>query len=412
MPGSTTTTRIIEQDIPLRNNLRASSGVVTFTRATSAWAEDDAGVVQSYATNIPRISPTKGLFVEGVRINVQTNNAAMNLWTRPFGVTGSADTADTLDPLGTNTAEKIVEDGTTLAHGMDNGAMTTMSGSSYVVSCYLKKGTRDWFRLNAAGGAAGNVWFNITTLATGSTPGAGITNVTLRAVQNGWVRISAVFGKDEFFTGTSKFFGVYHATGDNNINFTGTVNDYFYAWGFQAESVSTFLGGYPSTPIITGAAAVQRNLESNSFSLFGSAREGTISLKFTPNVRQADWLAGVNMTLIDTCQAGGEDGVLFYFEDFRDGILSFYFADGGVGTTSINTAALTWTVGVTYSVSCTWSRGRALCYRNGVLVASNVTGNVRIPTTYATAVKPSIGMSPGTTWQCDGYVHDVRVSRI
>lgn len=407
--GSCTTTRTSLNDIPLRNNLRASNGACTFTRASSAWYEDDTGTVQVALTNIPRISPTKGLLIEEARLNVQINNDAMNLWTRPFGVTGSANTTDTLDPLGTNTAEKITEDDTLLAHGMDAGAMTTVSGSTYELSCYVKKGTRDWFRFNAAGGTAGNCWFNITTLAAGATPTTGITSVTARAVQNGWVRISAIFDNDAFFVGTSKFFGVYHATGDNVTNFAGTVNDYFYAWGFQAEA-----GSFATSPILTAGTAVTRAAENDTkVSTTGwSINSGRVMFDYIPI-----WsgVSGDNRFLVDSRWPGGARGFIIFMDPQASAELNVVSGNAG-GSTQIASAVLVWTIGVTYRIEYAWGRGNMYLWRTAAgvktLVASNLTGTAQMPDTFNPTAGICTSAAGGDPRIANGSISNLRVSRI
>lgn len=389
MIGSTTTTRIILNDVPLRNNLRASSGVVTFTRASTAWAEDDAGVVQTYLTDVPRISPSKGLLIEEARTNI-------SLWSEEFNnawwilYAGGS----TLPVVTTNDPATVAPDGTNTAEKIDFGAIVSDGDRSIVYSVTAPANTHaNSIYLKAVSGSA-TVYFS-------SQDGTNYNTVRCEC-SSSWQRFNLPASQATY---VSTVLG--HDTADPGQPKTQAAAS-VYVWVAQRE-----IGTSVTTPIITDATPVERKVEVNSFTIPGSAKEGTLELKFTPNTSQASWTPGGNLTLFDGCQAGGEDGVLLYFEDFRDGILSFYFRTlSPAGTTVVTTSALTWNVGQTYSIRCTWSRGRIYGYRDGVLVASLLTGAGFMPNTWATSVKPSIGTSVGTTWQANGYISDVRIKRI
>ena len=387
MPGSTTTTRTILQDIPLRNNLRASSGIVTFTRASTAWYEDDAGVVQTALTNIPRISPTKGLLIEEARKNelIWTNVLDQVAWSHQ-GIGNGTDPTITADqaiaPDGTMTADKI--DFGPCGTGDSNSILfrSTAPAGLFVESVYLRTVT-----------GTGSVWL-------GHSPdGVAAWQSVECACDTTWRRftlpVSSVSGSRYFILGQDGRDAAQPAT------FPAVS---VYAWNAQSE-----VGSFATSPITASAAQVTRTLEVPLCNSAGwGVKEGSISFKYRPVASNSTVAAGQVYSLMDSRNGAQNEGLLIYFNGYNTGVLTFYFVNV-TGATGVPTAALTWTAGVEYSIKVVWNRGNVFAYRDGVLVASNTTGAVKIPNSHVAGA--SIGATPGFTASCNGWIKDFVVSR-
>ncbi len=153
-----------------------------------------------------------------------------------FGSGSVANTSATLDPIGTNTADLIVEDSANTTHYVQQFGPTLSSGTTYTFSVYAKKGGRDWLHLLLPSGVftSGSAYFDLANGVLGSTSG-GVT-ATISSVGNGWYRCS--ISK----TATSSAGGNYAilmASANNTISYQGNGTSGVYLWGAQLNSGST-----------------------------------------------------------------------------------------------------------------------------------------------------------------------------
>jgi hypothetical protein len=151
----------------------------------------------------------------------------------------SANTLDTTDPIGGNTADKFLETIADNAHYLDNGSsIQVINGATYTRSVYLKSLGRQWIVLDLFDTAVRYTYFDIQNGVVG-TNAAG-TTASIVNVGNGWYRCS--------ITRTVAASAVFNATlttqsDGGTVSFAGDVTKGFYIWGAQlltaADQTST-----------------------------------------------------------------------------------------------------------------------------------------------------------------------------
>lgn len=157
--------------------------------------------------------------------------------------TVSADTAETLAPDRTQTADKISEQATTDFHSVYQSNAIT-SGTVYTASVFVKRGAgRDFAWLGIDLTAQNRVTFNLLTGAVGSTvagsPAAGIIPFI-----DGWYRIWVRATANATGTG---FISLGLASATSTISYAGNTANYHYFWGAQFEVGTLTPTSYIST---------------------------------------------------------------------------------------------------------------------------------------------------------------------
>jgi hypothetical protein len=161
----------------------------------------------------------------------QFDNAA---WTKS-NTTVSANTSETTDPLGTNTADKFLETTATSTHTI-RATIAVTNGQTITFSFYAKAAGRDFVRL----------WEDVTTgkqgyfnLANGTATNSDLSSVAIQSVGNGWYRCSATISS---FAGSSCGFRIHVSTDGTTTSYTGDDTKGVYLWGAQLEqgSLSTY----------------------------------------------------------------------------------------------------------------------------------------------------------------------------
>jgi hypothetical protein len=252
------------------------SGDLTVTRATTATRINSAGAIESVATNVPRLDYSNGscpsILVEPQRTNLRFYSERL---ISGFGFdfaggvfTVTEDTTDTLDPFGTNKAEKF---NTTSANNNDIYPITLGSGNiSY--SIFAKKGTSNTitlFHVNVTTSNTFEATFNLNTGTITST--SGTVTAKIQALNNGWYRCS-ITGADTLSSG--------------NIFRTLTNIGTSYLFGQQLEQ-----GSYVTSYIPTDTSSVTRIADSvnkTGISNLIGQTEGTILFDFYYNGESKD----------------------------------------------------------------------------------------------------------------------------
>lgn len=260
----------------------SGAGDMTVTRATTATRVNSAGLIESVASNVPRLDYSNGtcpsILVEPQRTNLLTYSEEFNngAWTlENTTITANA----TVSPDGTTTADKIIAS----AVGGDKSMYqiaNVNNGVVYTTTVYYKASeyTLAWMRL---GGVSNNPYliYNLTTQTLVSS--ANLVSSSITSMGNGWYKITASV------TTTSTVLApnimMLPATGytlgaDNIPEFTGNGLDGGFIWGAQLEA-----GSYATSYIPTTSASVTRNADVISktgiSSLIGQT-EGTVFVDF------------------------------------------------------------------------------------------------------------------------------------
>jgi hypothetical protein len=243
----------------------SGTGDLTFSRASTATRTNASGVVESVASNVPRLDYMTAtgalatcpmLEVEGQRTNSLLQSNTFNT-TWAFSGTGTV-TQGAADPFGGTTAWTLAK---TAANTFIFQSTTTISGSA-TFSIYAKAGTVDQIYLLHTQTVQFNAFFDLTL---GTVVSSTNCVATISSVGGGWFRCS-IAGTVAGATNIR----IYPASGGSITGTTGNILIY----AAQGE-----LGAFSSTVIPTTTASVTRVLEqvgiSGASALIGQT-EGTI----------------------------------------------------------------------------------------------------------------------------------------
>ena len=249
-----------------------ASGDLSVTRATTATRVNSSGLIESVATNVPRLDYTNStcpsILVEPQRTNLLLRSQEFSnvIWVKD----NTTVTSGFISPSGAADAFKLIESATNAEHRIYQivGAIGTVVQS---MSFYAKAGERNWVSIRFETGVlAAN--FNLSTGVVGSV--AAGANASIENAGNGWYKCK-VSGLSATLTNIMVI-----NIGDSD---TGTAPSYsylgngtsgVYIWGAQLEQ-----GSYATSYIPTTSASVTRNADVISktgiSSLIGQT-EGTI----------------------------------------------------------------------------------------------------------------------------------------
>ena len=241
------------------------SGDFTFARTGEATRVRKDGLIETVATNVPRLdwlnSDCPNLLLEPQRTNIQIRSEEFDnaAWNKQADITVTANQVTA--PTGELTADKI-QRGSTINTNNYLGDAASKSSSAQLDACtsvFVKQGEGDFFAFRMTGTypnrADAIFQFSNTTLTT-SVAGADFT-VTSSKVENygnGWYRLSVVYNTDAAGTIGSTF-SPRGTTGQ--IDTTDTSTDAFvYLWGCQVEE-----GASLTSYIKTESGSTTRNAD-------------------------------------------------------------------------------------------------------------------------------------------------------
>jgi hypothetical protein len=180
----------------LRLGMTTLPSYVTFTRASVANYFDSTGTLTSAATDVPRFDFDPA--TARTNLCLQSEDLANAAWT-PAGATITSNTEQ--NPFGSSVTADLYTEALGSAGILNTTAITVATSTVYTFSIYLERGNFDWVRLRIGdtGSLTNGVsaWFNLSTIATGSTANigtgwtAGTTSIT--NIGGGWVRVAAAF---------------------------------------------------------------------------------------------------------------------------------------------------------------------------------------------------------------------------
>lgn len=205
---------------------------ITFTRASTATYYDGSTTVKAEE-------------------NTLTNSESLQSWS-VLGITSTANTTATTDPVGTNTAELLTANTSSTSHIVYQYPSRIVPLSPYTVSAHLKQGTNQYAYVSLyVGTASGASWaVAVVNLSTGAitqtSNGASMTEVSssIVSIGNGWYRVS-VTGTTSVTTTSDLAIGIgISNTGTptvgnyGSISWTAAGTETIYAWGAQMEQRS------------------------------------------------------------------------------------------------------------------------------------------------------------------------------
>lgn len=239
-------------------------GDFTHSRGSTATRVNKDGLIESVATNVPRldyplidgvVQDCPALLLEPQRLNYSNYTEALSNW-----IDENVTTTDnqTVSPDGSVNASKIVENSSNTFHFISKLTSSTTSANNLVFTCFLKKGTRTnayiYFRTYSNANRYGiNVNLENGTITDTETSGAPANvETSVTDYGNDWYRVKVrmyqVSGTATMLIGTN------NNTTINGINNTyqGDGSSYIYAWGTQLE-----VGDYETSYIPSPNSATQ-----------------------------------------------------------------------------------------------------------------------------------------------------------
>ncbi len=246
----------------------------TFARTTAGgYTRDALGFLQPWGKGVPRLHmydldgdgywETPGLMLEGQRENGYTKSIELDdgAWTKIRSSCGGAAIDAIEAPDGTATADKLVEDGT----GADSHFFTRVTpalsnDTQQSFGLFAKAAERSEIELVVFGKDAGvrSVWFDLDAGTIGTeTNAVGL----IEKYADGWYRCMIM--ADSSNGGSTPAIQVFLGEGSENATYDGDGASGVYIWGIQFEVDAAF----PSSFILTAAAAVTRNADSLSYTL-------------------------------------------------------------------------------------------------------------------------------------------------
>lgn len=345
------------------------SGDLSVTRATTATRVNSAGLIESVASNVPRLDYSNGtcpsILVEPQRTNLLTYSEQFDnaSWERAtsgsatISVTSNATTA----PNGTTTADLVTINRSSVSEISLIYKVTNTPAGTYKGSVWLK--AKD----SASVGKTIDLWS-----WDGNTNG--YTKVTLTADWKRHEQATTVFSG----TGQELFdFGLL----SNTYSTSTTLSVEFYIWGVQSEA-----GSYATSYIPTTSASVTRNADVISktgiSSLIGQT-EGTIFVEEVYDATIAN-NGGLDDTLVSLTDGTSSNLISIFHYGLGIGNVLFFIRLSG--TTQVAISSSTPTSG-TYKIALAYKNNDVVGYINGVQIATDTSAT--IPATSAiTLVDP------------------------
>jgi len=315
------------------------SGDMTVVRATTATRVNSNGLIESVASNVPRIDYTDST-CPSVLIEPQRTNFALRsdefdnaYWIK----TNTIITSNSISsPDGSFTSDKLIETVVNSTHSVYNTSVSVLIDNDYTFNCFVKKGERDSIsvQLFFFGSNTGyNIIVNLndgsfTTLDTGV-----LTSLNKRAevisFPNGWYKI--IVGLKTSSTSTSARITSSIRNG-GATSYLGDGTSGLYLWGAQLEQ-----GSYATSYIPTVASAVTRNadvISKTGISDLIGQTEGTIFLDI-----KLDLPTATKSTFFSLVGGGSWSTNSFYFDELTNNKISFSSVKTSTSNGAISSAS-------------------------------------------------------------------------
>lgn len=245
-------------DYPFLTDLNdnASANFGTLTRA-SGKTQDSETSVADLGNNVAAFDAL-GVIIEPQHTNLLRQSRDITTTWSSARATLNGNTGDTVDPKGTNTADKITKNVSSPTNSPVVFQSVSVGASDYTYSWYVKKGNVDychlWVQDSATGANYANAVFNLTsaTKVSHTTGGSGYTalNYGIELRPNGWYRIWQTFN-----LASAKTINCNIYLADNTgVPQTASLNDYMYVW--QADLQTGAFLRSPVTTTTTSAACL------------------------------------------------------------------------------------------------------------------------------------------------------------
>ena len=229
---------------------------------------------------------SRGLLIEEGRTNLfQRSGEYENAYWDDVTGTTCAGVSSPLAPDGSSDAAELKEAATTLAHSRGKNVITSVSGTTYTLSVFLKKNNRRYcglYLLSPGPTTSFNAIFDLDTgtVSATATQGAANGSASIEAYGNGWYKCRVTFtaGSTLMYPGvflSDRATFTSPVTSFNLVQYTGDVNNSVYVWGAQLEAGSFATSYIPTTTSALARSADVCSITGAAFSGFYNATEGT-----------------------------------------------------------------------------------------------------------------------------------------
>jgi hypothetical protein len=234
------------------------NGDFTHSRGSTATRVNKDGLIESVATNVPRldyplidgvVQDCPALLLEPSRTNIIPNS-------QEYGTTNinTIRTRDVINaPDGTQTADRTVDNSVTGEHLLvHNISSSIVNGTTYSFSVFFKsdgsggRGVIRWYR--------GSWDYAVFNLELGAVSYVSSGTATIENYDNGWYRCSYTVAAVADNVSTFTQIGI--ANSSNNFYYTGASSLGVYFWGAQFET-----GSYPTSYIPTSGGQATRSVD-------------------------------------------------------------------------------------------------------------------------------------------------------
>jgi hypothetical protein len=357
------------------------SGDLDVTRATTATRVNSSGLIESVASNVPRLDYTNGscpsILVEPQRTNLLLRSQEFDNsnWVKT-NVTVTANS--TTSPDGTANADTLTSTSTVAQSIFQNN--TILANTPYTFFIFVKKDNNETrfpeFVLRATGASYVEqyVQLNTKTGATAIRFATGGTSHKVESFGSYWKVILTNIGLLDVNVLTSIVPAASDVIGTYNPQIGSIVT-----WGAQLEA-----GSYATSYIPTTSASVTRNadvISKTSISSLIGQTQGTVFLDFVATG------GDVNHEILGiTLNGGGSEFIALY--SLTNGAL--YFVTNLTGGVLIDASSF----GERFKVAYSFNSGSHVLYVNGVQIYSST-----IASTYSLLNALYLGVNAGGTGQ-------------
>jgi len=229
-------------------------GDFTFDRDSLATRVNENGLIETMAIDVPRLDYTDGgcpsLLLEPERTNLVTysQDFSDSSWIKGNTSVVSGFTS----PAGENNADKLVESTSNSVHYISSNSFSIVSGSYYSFSVFLKKGERNWLKIDSSSNSNWSCGANFD-LENGVVGSIDSGSAKIENYGNDWYRCT-ITGLAN--TSTVVLADLVLGIGDDNINYQGDGTSGVYIYGAQLEQ-----GEYATSYIPTNGSTVTRVAE-------------------------------------------------------------------------------------------------------------------------------------------------------
>jgi hypothetical protein len=245
-------------------NVTGATGY-TFTRASDGYYENSDGTLTLFGSGALRRGD-RGVLIEGSRTNLLTYSQEFD--NGAWGKTNATITANsTAAPDGTITADTFTDNATSGLHRLITASTSWTSGTAYTASIFAKAGTSSFIQITFPTGVLStNPYANFDVSAGTVTASGGGGTGRITALANGWYRCSLTATADGTATTGMIFYRSPDGTSTYAPSYSGSSTTIFI---WQADLQA---GAFPSSPIVTVAAAATRAADVLSYTVNTTAQ--------------------------------------------------------------------------------------------------------------------------------------------